>query len=125
MTTATEPTVWSQTGGLIVLAAIVWTLVILRALARRAVYAITRRRRARQAAALPRPAAWHYDTCSRCSFPGALIRRERSTRQLVRVCYGHAHEGDVRGWWMDQYPFDRAAADVVDQATQITKRAAS
>jgi hypothetical protein len=79
-----------------------------------------------EAARLARLAAHrqHLSDCSRCTFPGTVLRRERDTRHLVLVCVGHDHEGQVRGWWAPaDFPFDQEAAAVVADAERITKAA--
>lgn len=133
MTTAPDPnfdpSVWSQVGGfLIMIGAIALAFVVM-------VAAITLIGML-QAAARPRPKPPGVGDvreprvdCSRsaCPFEGRVWRREASTRQFVRVCIGHAAEGDCKGWWTPstRLQAERDAAEVREAVRAITRDAAS
>jgi hypothetical protein len=118
-----DVSVWSEAGGWVLF----WVAVALAAVVWAAALGLARAADRDDTTAQQPPQTWHLEVCSRsrCHYPGSVVRREQSTRQLVRVCTGHAWEGDQRGWWAPDYPFDREASDVVDQATRITREAAT
>lgn len=125
MTTAAEPSALSQIGGFLLVAIVVIALYCLGVLLLMGLIRAAGRRRPKPPHLVAVPQESREESCSRCTYPGALLRRESRTRQLVRVCVGHANEGDHKGWWATEYPFDRDAASVVEAAQRITRGHAS